>query len=485
MLILVVIIAIAYHIYLAITRPIIALATSFVASIALFVVSYESQSIVGCVLSPMIFVAALATFAFGQSECTEGVGELRKLARYVLALILFGVAVVLPVSVLSPERVGMLIVGLLAFLLIILPFVVVRYLLRSREETAAYVVSTIGASMRQNLPLAAALASAATNRRDKQAAVLLRIAKWLENGYPLSEAIKVGYPKCPGDVVAMIAMAERVGQVPQAFKSLEANILEAVHERRRIKPVEAGYPFVVLVVTYTIVLYLMIFIVPRWRDIFADFGVKMPWATEVLVGLYGASRHWCLWILVFLVGVWWPFRLWTRFRPRRADKPRLTSRVGDFVKWHLPILRWFELNYSLTQVVELLRVSLRSGCTVDQAIANAAELDVNGCFRRRLSRWHGDVVSGMDISVAASKAGMGRPLAWAFDQKINQGNTPAILESLESFYRSNYSYRVNLARYIFWPCSTLAVAAVVGFVVYAVFTPLVELIDQTARSVVP
>jgi len=136
------------------------------------------------------------------------------------------------------------------------------------------------------------------------------------------------------------------------------------------------------------------------------------------------------------------------------------------------------------QVVELLRLSLSSGSTVNDAIANTLWLDVNNCFRKRLQNWLAKVEAGDDIATSAQKERLGSCLAWVFD-KANQGNTLAILETLESFYRSNYSYSVNLARFIMWPCVTIIIGVMVGFVVYAIFSPLVAIINLFAGSVMP
>lgn len=139
----------------------------------------------------------------------------------------------------------------------------------------------------------------------------------------------------------------------------------------------------------------------------------------------------------------------------------------------------------MVQTVELLRLSLNAGCTVNEAISNTLGLDVNNRFRKRLQKWLTKVEAGDNIAAAARESGLGSTLAWAFDQKINQGNTLAILDSLELFYRSNYSYYVNLARYIMWPCVTLTLGAMVGFVVYAFFSPGVAVIRNLAETVYP
>ncbi|MBL7152615.1 MAG: hypothetical protein ISS79_02780, partial [Phycisphaerae bacterium] len=90
-----------------------------------------------------------------------------------------------------------------------------------------------------------------------------------------------------------------------------------------------------------------------------------------------------------------------------------------------------------------------------------------------------------NISKAAKSSGVGGSLAWAFNQQANQGNTPAVLETLESLHRSNYNYRANLARFIASPCVTLIMGAFVGFVVYAIYSVPVAIIHQTAEAVYP
>ena len=139
----------------------------------------------------------------------------------------------------------------------------------------------------------------------------------------------------------------------------------------------------------------------------------------------------------------------------------------------------------MLQVVEMLRLSLNAGCPVNDAIENAIGLDVNNRFKKRLKIWHEKVVRGDNISDAARESKLGPALAWAFDERVNQGHTPAILETLEGFYRSNYSYCVNLARFIIWPCIILCMGITVGFVVLAIFSPAIAIITHLVSLVTP
>ncbi len=128
-------------------------------------------------------------------------------------------------------------------------------------------------------------------------------------------------------------------------------------------------------------------------------------------------------------------------------------------------------------------LSLHVGSTVNDAIRATLQLDGNLHFRRRLECWLTQVERGMPMGASARRYGLGAPLAWAFD--ANTGNAPAVLDMLESFYRSNYSYRANLLRFILWPCAIIALGARVGFIVHALFIPGVAVINEFAGYIYP
>jgi len=432
----------------------------------------------------IIFIATLVAVLLAKRE--PDIEEWPRLwAKWILRSIAVLLLIICALIVFGPLGA----IGLGFFILFI--GAVISYGLTSRHIIAAYVVSTIGSSMRQNLPLPMALETAAGGREDKRSKILQRIKKWLVQGYSLSESIKRGYPKCPGYAMAMIAAAERIDQLPQAIGAIEADMVVRADERMKVRPVHPFYPILLIVFMSFIVFVLVWQVVPVFGSVLGEMTGReeLPAATQFLCGIsnFIAFRYGWLFGLVaaFIVLIVIPVSIYIRFRPRRPAKPYLLSRIGDFVKWHLPILHWFERNYSMVQVIELLRLSLNAGCTVNDAIANTLGLDVNNRFRKRLKKWLAKVESGESISVSAKAEGIGTTLAWAFDEQVNQGNTLTVLEMLESFYRSNYSYRINLARYIMWPCVTLIMGAMVGFVILAMFLPSIAIVHNLAELVTP
>ena len=477
------ILVLALYIYLGWKQPAIALVTSpFVAGTMLVVGAEEEPAVV--VIAPAMFVATIIAVLMSKPE-PDSERWPQILAKWFLILFVFILLSVTLGVVFGPLGIS----GIVFFALLLGS--VIAYGLTSRLATDTYVISTIGSIMRQNLPLSMALESAASGRADNRSRILNGIQKWLVQGYSLSESIKRGYPKCPGYAVAMIAAAERINQLPLAIQAIEADMVAKADERRKIRPVHPLYPVILMVFMFFMLLGVMTFVIPQFKTVLMEMveGATLPAATRFLMGITSFAAiefAWLTWpLLIILIIAIIPISIYIKFRPRRPHKPYLLSRMGDFVKWHLPVLHNFEKNYSLVHVVELLRLSLNAGCAVNDAIKNTLGLDVNNRFRKRLQRWLEKVERGDNIATAIRKSKLGSPLAWAFDEKVNQGNTLTILETLESFYRSNYSYCVNLARFIMWPCLILVMGVIVGFVVYAVFSPSILIIDTLTGMVIP
>jgi type II secretory pathway component PulF len=433
---------------------------------------------------PLIFVVTLLAVLMARRELDSEEWP-QRCAKWMLIIFILLLLLVTIGFTLGP-------LSIIAFMFFIL-FVgsIIAYGLTSRHATAAYVVSTIGSSMRQNLPLPMALESAAGGLTNHRSRILRRIQKWLVQGYSLTESIKRGYPKCPGYVVAMIAAAERIDQLPLAIESIETDMVARADESRKIRPVHTFYPVVLLIFMFFIVLGLVTKVIPAFQMVLMEMtdAVQFPASTQFLMRITDFVANDYGWLIALLsaivVLVVIPLSIWIKLRTRRPGKPYLTSRIVDFIKWHSPVLHWFEKNYSMVQVIELLRLSLNADSKVNNAIANTLGLDMNNCFRKRLKKWLEKVERGDNIATAARQTKLGSPLAWAFDEQVNQGNTLTVLESLEALYRSNYSYYENLVRSIMWPCITLILGAMVGFVVYAMFTPSIAIINNMIDQVMP
>ncbi len=353
------------------------------------------------------------------------------------------------------------------------------------------IIATIGASIRQSLPLPTALTAAAHGQKKKAARVFNNIAHWLIQGRPLSEALRLGYPKCPSDILASITAGEKMDQLPKAIESLQADLSEKVNGCSIVRPVNPLYPCVVLVIAFTVVMGLTIFIVPTFADVLGDMSdgqASLPAITQTLLDFsnWMTARNGVNALLVFslflLVIV---FVMHIRFRRRTPEEPRFLSRLGDRIKWFTPVLGWFEKTSGNHNLVRALRIGLIAGYPVNTILRNVLGLDVNACYLGCIKNWLNKIESGDNIAQSARSCGLDKTLAWAFDDTINKGNTPQILEGLEDVYRSKYNYRKNVLASASWPLIILGMGLIVGYVVCAMFMGTFSILTVTMQHVIP
>jgi type II secretory pathway component PulF len=464
-------------------KPAIAVVTAPFAAGTLTVVAMGQESLVLLFTAPLLIVVSMSAVIVATHGAESESWRHRWAARLLIAVV--GLAFIMTAFTVIAAGVGAFLVVLFLIGLVVIFVALVAFSFVSRRAAVMNVFSTIGSSMRQNLPLPMALDCAAAGRGDVTAFLLQRIKTWLVKGYALSEAIQRGYPQCPPRALSMIAAGERVGQLPAAVRAIEMDMKARSTERLRLRPVHPAYPVIVLIIVFFLVTGLMTYVIPQFKAVLEEMtSGQLPAATRILLGimqtlLYEINPAVYLGVII-LIFVWpWVHRSLRRRRPGRL---RLYAWAIDLFRWHMPIVHWFEKNQSMVQVVELLRMSLQAGCPVNEAIRGTLQLDVNLVFRARLARWLRRVERGEDIGAAARRCGLGSALGWAFD---SSAETPAVLEMLESHYRSNYSYGVNLARFILWPLGIILLGATVGFVVFAFFSPLVATISELSTTVYP
>lgn len=373
---------------------------------------------------------------------------------------------------------------------LVICFLMIRLALISRDAWVTHLFTTMGVAIRQSLPLPETLAIEAGALGGKPRRILSEISYALTQGLPLSEAIRKGYWGCPGFALAQIETAEKIHQLPQAIANIEAGLRRQAQDSRRTMPANPMYPPIVILFALVAIGFLSKLIFPSFRVILADMGIPMPQLTSWFYSTFGPTMTPMPWgaelaILLLAIILVVALTLYAVLMPRRPRDPRLLSIIGDAVKWRLPWVRWFELNQALLQTVSFLRMSLTSGTAVDLAIGQAAELDTNLCYRRRLRKWLRRVQGGQEISLAAAESGVGKSLQWAFDQKANPGQTLAVLEMLESSYKAAYNYRARMVRFVAWPFVTISLAVLVGTVVMSAFLPMISLLQFTMKDIIP
>jgi len=354
---------------------------------------------------------------------------------------------------------------------------------RLRERAAVQMLATI---VGQNLPLVDGLRAAARQERGALRRIFQTMARQLESGALLSTALRCALVGCSGRVVGALQAAEQGGTVPSILRSLAAEQRDARVSEARFAPV-LPYFGLLLIVGPTTMAAIVVFLVPKFRAIFADFGLdSLPAITESLVSIsnfaldHAAALALALGALALLV---LQVLLGRNFWTRKPDLFQWPFVLLDMLSWHLPLCRRVAETRALARQLPIMQAAVRAGEDLPAAAEQAASVDANYHARQRLRRWAAAIEQGGDPVTAARRLHLPKPLIVALTTSQGGRDLPGALDYLAAYYRSLLVHWEQVAASVVVPATVVLFGLGFGYVVLAFYLPLRSLLDGVMADI--
>jgi general secretion pathway protein F len=257
--------------------------------------------------------------------------------------------------------------------------------------------------------------------------------------------------------VATVSAGESTGALDTVFERL-ADHLEESGELRSQVGSALIYPVLMAVVTLLGTVVLLAFVVPRFAEIMADVGGRLPFTVRLLMGASAVvTGAWWLWLGLAGLGV--------------VALRQALSRPATLRSWHrrrlaLPWIGEFERKYLTARFARTLGLLLRSGLPMMQALRIARASASNLVFQAGVDRAAAAVAEGGNV--AASLAGTLPPLA---AQMLAVGEESGQLDALclrvADAYDADVRRTLRTMVALVEPAMILVFGALVGFVALA------------------
>jgi type IV pilus assembly protein PilC len=298
----------------------------------------------------------------------------------------------------------------------------------------------------------------------------------IEGGSTLSEACSK-HPKAFTHLyVNMIAAGEAGGVLDVILQRLAEFMEKAEKLKKKIKGAMI-YPIVVIGFAVCIVTGIMIVVIPKFKDIFLDFDVKLPGPTLLLLGisdwfLKGIPPGW----LVVLLG---PLGVFALFKLIRSTKGgRL---VVDTVGVRLPLLGSLLRKTSIARFTRTLGTLIAAGVPILEAITITRETAGNEVYSRALDRVHDSIREGESF---AAPLRAGKICDGLVTNMIDVGEETGELDKMLLKIADTYDEELDVAVAslvsLVEPLMVVGLGGSCGFIVVALFMPLVSLISSVS-----
>lgn len=220
--------------------------------------------------------------------------------------------------------------------------------------------------------------------------IILDLAKELQGGMALSQAMSK-YPKVfSGFYISMIKSGEVSGKLEEIFDYL-AESMERQYTLSSKVFNALIYPAIVLVVFILIIIGMFVFVLPKLKAIIAESGQELPLATQVVFGISDFMVNYGLWILpvVLVLAIWLGRYIFS------TEEGKLFL---DRSKLKMPIFGILFQKIALARFSDSLSTLVAGGLPIVQAIEITSDVVNNLEYKNILLKTADQVRNGFTIS---------------------------------------------------------------------------------------
>jgi len=300
--------------------------------------------------------------------------------------------------------------------------------------------------------------------------ILDQIAEQIEGGGSLSEAL-AAHPK---NFNTLYVNMVKAGELSGALGITLRRLAEFMEKAQKIKgKVKAAmfYPAAVVVVATAILTLLMVYIVPKFREVFSGLGGSMPPFTLFVLGVSNAVKSHFLLLVGALIVMWVGSLLGMQTVRGR--------RLFDHLKLNAPVIGPVFRKLAISRFSRTLGTLLGNGVPILQALNIVKETTGNVIISRVISTVHDSVKEGETIAAPLKASGVFPAMvAGMVDVGEQTGALPDMLMKVADNYDDQVDNAVTSMTSLLEPIMIVFLAVVVGGIVIALFLPLIDIINH-------
>jgi type IV pilus assembly protein PilC len=294
----------------------------------------------------------------------------------------------------------------------------------------------------------------------------------IESGSTFSEAL-AQHPKVFNRLYINMVKAGELGGVLEVVLNRLSEFMEKAQKIKGKVVSAMFYPVAVMFVAVTILGILMVFVVPRFKDIFKDMleGQPLPAFTELVLSISDFVKSNVVITLGGVAVLVILFKIVTRTKVGR--------RLFDKFKLIVPGLGPVISKVAISRFARTLGTLVSSGVPILQALNIVRETAGNVVIGAAVGAVHESVKEGETITHPLETSGVFPPMVISMvDVGEQTGALPEMLLRIADNYDDEVDNAVAAMTSLLEPIMIVFLAVVVGSIVIALFLPLITLIDQ-------
>lgn len=298
----------------------------------------------------------------------------------------------------------------------------------------------------------------------------------IEGGSTFSEAL-AQHPKVFNRLYVNMVKAGELGGVLEVVLARLAEFMEKAQKIKGKVIAAMFYPCAVITVAVVILAVLMVWVVPKFKEIFKDMlpGKDLPAFTNFVLSISDAIAHHFIVTAAVVAVVVIAFITFVRTRFGR--------RIFDKFKLNMPVLGPVISKVAISRFTRTLGTLVSSGVPILQALTIVKETSGNVIVGAAVGAVHESVKEGETITAPLEASGVFPPMVVSMvDVGEQTGALPEMLMKIADNFDEEVDNAVAAMTSLLEPIMIVFLAVIVGSIVIALFLPLIVLMENVGDT---
>ena len=292
----------------------------------------------------------------------------------------------------------------------------------------------------------------------------------IESGNTLSEAM-AKQPKCFDNLYVNMVKAGEAGGALEVILQRLAEFKERAQSLKKKVQGAMIYPAAVITVAGLIVGFIMYWIIPKFKKIFLDFGTELPGITLMLMGISDIV------VSYFYLFPAIPLAFWIFLKIVKKNKKG--AFVVDWLSLRIPLLGKIISKSVTARTCRTLGTLIASGVPILEAIIIARDTAGNMVFQSAFDKIYGAIREGETMAVPLKESRIVDDMVVNMvDVGEETGALDNMLYKVADVYDEEVSVLVDALVSLLEPLMVIILGLIVGFIVIALFMPLIKLLND-------
>lgn len=295
------------------------------------------------------------------------------------------------------------------------------------------------------------------------------VGRRVQEGMSFSEALRE-HPKVFSRLyVQMVAAGEVGGVLDEMLRRMAVYYEEQAKIRSKVK-LAMIYPMFLIIIAVSVVFFLVTFVLPRFKLIFDEMGLVIPWSTRFLLSLSAFLRGNWLMLIVAGLGLYLLAKVYTK---TKSGKYRI-----DTIKLKAPIIGELITKTTAARFAQTLSILVSGGIPILTCLEVVTDVIDNSVVVKVMNKVSAMVGEGKSIAKPLEESKIFPEMVVSM---IRVGEETGSLEEMLIKISEFYNREVESAIYTFTkliePCLIVIMTAVIGFIAVSIFLPMADLMQ--------